>query len=276
MKTKEIKTVAPVDLYDNSYDRFSADVQHAVRIETYGEDIGQSGWMTADELRRYIAFLDLKRRDEVLEIGSGSGGPALFLAETVGCRVTGLDINEFGIKNSVELARRRGLESRAEFRLADASQPLPFEADAFDAIVCNDAICHIAGRLEVLKEWRRTLKPGGRMLFTDALVLTGVVSHEEIAGRSSIGNYFFVPDGENERLIKEAGFELIRRDDLTAIAANVAGRWRDARARHRAEIVRLEGETNFNGLQDFLECVHTLCGENRLSRFAYVGRKSAS
>ena len=207
MKTKEIKTVAPVDLYDNSYDRFSADVQHAVRIETYGEDIGQSGWMTADELRRYIAFLDLKRRDEVLEIGSGSGGPALFLAETVGCRVTGLDINEFGIKNSVELARQRGLESKAEFRLADASQPLPFEADAFDAIVCNDAICHIAGRLEVLKEWRRTLKPGGRMLFTDALVLTGVVSHEEIAGRSSIGNYFFVPDGENERLIKEAGFE---------------------------------------------------------------------
>ncbi len=276
MKTKEIKTAAPVDLYDNSYDRFSADVQCAVRIETYGEDIGQSGWMMADELRRFIAFLDLKRRDEVLEIGSGSGGPALFLAETVGCRVTGLDINEFGIKNSVELARQRGVESRAEFRLADASQPLLFEANAFDVIVCNDAICHIAGRLEILKEWRRVLKPGGRMLFTDALVLTGVVSHEEIARRSSIGNYFFVPDGENERLIKEAEFELIRREDLTAAAASVARRWRNARDRRRGEMVRLEGETNFNGLQDFLDCVHTLCGENRLSRFAYVGRKSAS
>jgi len=86
---------APVDLYGNSYDRFSADVQRAVRAETYGEDIGQSGWMTADELRRFIVFLDLKQTDDVLEIGSGSGGPALFLAETVNCRLVGLDMNEF-------------------------------------------------------------------------------------------------------------------------------------------------------------------------------------
>lgn len=268
-------TGAPVDLYDNSYDRFSADVQRAVRAETYGEDIGQSSWMTADELRRHIAFLDLKPSDEVLEIGSGSGGPALFLAQAAGCRVTGLDINEFGIKNSVDLASQRGLESKVEFRLADASQPLEFEQNTFDAIICNDAICHIAGRLEALKEWHRVLRPDGRMLFTDALVITGAVSHEEIASRSSVGNYFFVPGGENERLIKKAGFELIRSDDLTAAATSVAKRWHDARLRHRAEIISIEGEANFDGLQDFLRCVHRLCGENRLSRFAYVGRKSA-
>ncbi len=112
-------------------------------------------------------------------------------------------------------------------------------------------------------------------MFTDALVITGVVSHEEIARRSSIGLYFFVPEGENERLIREAGFELIRADDLTRDAANIAKRWHDARAKHRAEMIRIEGETNFAGLQDFLACVHALCGENRLSRFAYLGRKPA-
>lgn len=266
---------APVDLYDNSYEQFSADAQRAVRAETYGEDIGQSGWMTADELRRFIVFLELKQTDDVLEIGSGSGGPALFLAKAVNCRLVGLDTNEFGVKNSIDLAHQHGFESQAEFRLADASQPLPFEPETFDAIISNDAMCHVAGRLEVLKEWRRVLKPGGRMLFTDALVITGVVSHEEIAQRSLIGFYFFVPSGENERLIREAGFELIRADDLTADAANIAKRWYDARANHRAEMIRIEGETNFAGLQNFLSCVHTLCGEGRLSRFAYLGRKQA-
>ena len=57
------------------------------------------------------------------------------------------------------------------------------------------AMCHIANRLEVLGEWHRVLRPGGRMLFTDAMIVTGLVSQEELAVRSSIGWYLFVPPG---------------------------------------------------------------------------------
>ena len=42
----------PVDLYNNFYDNFSAGVLEKVRAETYGEDVGQSSWMTAEELDR--------------------------------------------------------------------------------------------------------------------------------------------------------------------------------------------------------------------------------
>ncbi len=45
-----------VDLYNTYYDKFAADVQASVRAETYGEDIGQSSWMTAEELRYFIAL----------------------------------------------------------------------------------------------------------------------------------------------------------------------------------------------------------------------------
>ena len=38
-----------VDLYNHSYGRFSSAAEEAVRLETYGEDIGQSSWMTAEE-----------------------------------------------------------------------------------------------------------------------------------------------------------------------------------------------------------------------------------
>ena len=50
---------ASVDLYNTSYDNFSARVQADVRAETYGQDLGQSSWMTADELRQFIRRLKL-------------------------------------------------------------------------------------------------------------------------------------------------------------------------------------------------------------------------
>jgi ubiquinone/menaquinone biosynthesis C-methylase UbiE len=264
---------APVDLYNTSYDKFSASVQQAVRAETYGEDIGQSSWMTAGELRHFITLLALKQSDNILEVGSGSGGPALFLAQTAKCTVIGLDINEFGATNANELARSRDLQAVVQFQVVDASQPLPFKQHTFDAVISNDAMCHVPQRLEVLREWYRVLKPGGRMLFTDAMVVTGIISHEEIARRSSIGFYYYLPTGVNERLIEEAGFDLVRCDDLTTDAASVSRRWYEARANHREEIIRIEGESNFNGLQEFLWCVHTLCRERRLSRFMYLGLK---
>src|ERR1041384_4117687 len=111
-----------VDLYDTSYDHFLASVQAEVRAATYGEDLGQSSWMTADELRQFIRWLKLKPSSRLLEVGSGSGGPALFVARTVGCRLTGPDINEHGVRNANELARQQKLGALAYFQLADASQ----------------------------------------------------------------------------------------------------------------------------------------------------------
>ena len=263
-----------VDLYNGYYDQFSSDVLGAVRRETYGEDLGQSSWMTADELRHFISLLQLKKSDTLLEVGSGSGGCSLFIAEQIGCQVTGIDINEFGIKNSNELARKKNLDSFVRFQLIDAGRPLPLEDNCFNAVFSNDAICHIPGRSRILKEWHRVLKPGGRILFTDALIVTGLVSHEEIARRSSIGYYDYSPPGANERLIRECNFELIRTEDLTAQAALISERWLNARERHRDALLKLEGESKFNGLQEFLKCVQKLSSEKRLSRFMYLAEKS--
>ncbi len=262
-----------VDLYNTLYDKFAEDVQQAVRAETYGEDIGQSSWMTADELRHFIELLSINESTNVLEVGSGSGGPALFLAETTGCRVTGVDVNEFGVKNANELAHNRKLNSHAQFEEIDASKPLPFKPDLFDVVFSNDVLCHVPKRQNVLNEWYRVLKPGGKMLFTDALVITGIVSHEEIAERSSIGLYYFLPPGENERMIAAVGFQDILAEDLTNAAADVSKRWHDAREKHREALLKIESEENFNGLQEFLSCVHTLTSERRLSRFKYFARK---
>jgi SAM-dependent methyltransferase len=263
-----------VNLYDNVYGDFGSSAEMAVRRETYGEDLGQSSWLTAREWLEFADQLGIAAATDVLEVGSGSGGPAVYLAAHRDCRVTGVDVNEHGVRNAMDLAAARGLSERARFETVDASQPLPFSNESFDVIISNDAMCHIANRAAVLRDWYRLLRPGGRALFTDAMVITGVVSHEEIATRSSIGFYLFVPPGVNEAMLQVAGFAIRAVQDVTANAADVASRWHDARARHREPLVAREGDVNFEGLQRFLRCVHTLSVERRLSRYAYLAEKT--
>jgi SAM-dependent methyltransferase len=261
------------NLYDNVYADFGSSAESAVRQEAYGEDIGQSSWLTAREWLAFADQLGVGPGSHVLEVGSGSGGPAVYLAAARECRVTGVDINEHGVRNARVLAQSRGLAERAQFEVIDASKPLPFASESFDAIVCNDAMCHMANRTAVLREWHRVLRPAGRALFTDAMVLTGVVSHEELATRSSIGFYLFVPPGANEAMLRDAGFAVLAVQDVTANAAEIAARWHDARARHQEALVAREGAANFQGLQRFLQCVRAVSREKRLSRFAYLAEK---
>src|SRR5215471_11407382 len=262
-----------IDLYNNVYGDFGSRAEAAVRQAAFGEDIGQSSWMTAAD---WLAFADRAHvRDDshVLEVGSGSGGPAVHLASARRCRVTGIDVNEHGVRNGGQLAAEKGVADRVRFQAVDASRALPFPPATFDAVLSNDAICHIDSRLAVLREWHRVLRPGGRILFTDALIVTGLVSQDEVATRSAIGRYYFVPPGENERLIAEAGFTLLSSEDVTASAETIARRWHDAREQHRDALVAREGDANFDGLQRFLSCVHRLSAERRLSRFAYLAER---
>ncbi|HTE45237.1 MAG TPA: methyltransferase domain-containing protein, partial [Gemmatimonadaceae bacterium] len=203
-----------IDLYNSTYGNFKDQVLADVRRETYGEDIGQNSWITADEYDTFYSWLTLAPESHVLEVASGSGGPALYLARKHGCRITGVDINEEGV-NTARQAALAAKITDADFRSADADQHLPFDAETFDAVVCNDSMNHFHDRLGVLHEWHRVLKAGRRILFTDPVVITGPVSNEELAARSNIGFFLFVPPEVTERMVKEAGFRLMRREDVT-------------------------------------------------------------
>jgi len=262
-----------VDIYNTSYGNYERDVYREVRRETYGEDYGQTSWVTTEESHEIPRLLELTPGCSALEIGSGSGRYALYVANTARCQVIGLDVNAEGVRNASALAARQNLSAQVRFQQCDVSQPLPFPSASFDAVYSSDVFCHIPGRLELLKELWRVLKPGGRMIFSDALVVGGALSNEEIATRSLIGYYLFVPPGENEKLIAAAGFRLLDVTDTTASAAQVARRWHDAREKWKSELTALEGNTNFDGLQKFLRCVQTLTSERRLLRPVYRARK---
>ena len=87
-----------------------------IRQETFGEDIGQNGWLTAEEYRHFLSYLEVNAISQVLDIGSGSGGPALFLARTLGCQVTGLDINPSSTRAANAWAHSLGLDALVHFQ----------------------------------------------------------------------------------------------------------------------------------------------------------------
>jgi SAM-dependent methyltransferase len=264
---------AKVDLYNSSYGNYALSAYSEIRFETYGEDFGQTSWVTTAESHEIPKLLQLSSSSSVLEIGCGSGGYAVHLAKHIGCQVVGLDINAEGVRNAKALAEKDKLGARVKFEQCDVSQSLPVEDNTFDAIYANDVLCHVPRRTQVLSDLRRVLKPGGRLLFSDALIIGGLLSHEELATRSSIGMYFFSPPGENERLIKQSGLKQIGARDTTDSTALLSKRWHDAREKRKAALVASEDEANFAGVQRFLECVHTLAAERRLLRFLYTAIK---
>ncbi len=261
---------ARVDFFSNNYANFSGNVLAAVREETFGRDIGQNSWLTADEFDRFIDWLDLSSSSQVLEVASGSGGPALYLARKADCEVTGVDLNPYGVAAAGHAITSSGAAQRVRFRMADANSTLPFGDGSFDALLCIDSMNHFPNRLQTLKEWRRVLRPGARAVFTDPVVITGPVTNEELAQRSSIGLFLFVPGAFNEELIVKAGFRIVSQLDATENEALVSRRWREARQRFRDDLLRIEGEERFEGLQEFLGAVHRLSSERRLSRIAYL------
>lgn len=152
---------------------------------------------------------------------------------------------------------------------------LPFDDETFDAVMCIDSMNHFRDRLAYLREWHRVLKPGKRALLTDPVVMTGPVSNEELAARSNIGFFLFVPLEVTTNFINEAGFKLIRCEDVTGNIELTSGRWHASRQRHREDLIKIEGEERFDGLQKFLSTVHTLTSERRLSRFVFLAERQA-
>lgn len=262
-----------VDHYGAQYSNFEDRIVAEIRRDAFGQDIGQTGWLTADEQDMFIRWLALTDTHHLLDIACGSGQPTLNIAQKTGCRVTGVDLHDQAVLNARNHATSLGLTDRSDFRQADASKPLPFADSEFDVVMCIDAINHLPDRCHVFKEWRRILKPGGRVLFTDPIIVTGPITNEEISIRASIGFFLFVPPGTDNKLLEENGFAVERDEDRTENMAKNALGWLEAREKRSVDLRSIEGEDAFVGQQKFFETAARLASERRLSRRAYMARK---
>lgn len=263
----------PESGYDRIYSDFDSDLRRQIRAEAYGEDVGQHSWVTAVELDWALSMLALSDASRVLDIGCGPGGPLVFIARRIGCEAVGIDVSG----PAIAAARRRvagaGLEGRVFVRQVDADAPLDFSEASFHAVTAIDVVLHVHDRARLFVDVARLLKPGGRFWFTDAAVVTGAVSNEEIGVRAAQGFTQLVPPGFNEQTLADAGLLLVRVDDRTeSLLQNASGRL-NARLAHRRQVEELEGADAFDRQQRYLDMVITLARRRAMTRVSYVAER---
>jgi 2-polyprenyl-3-methyl-5-hydroxy-6-metoxy-1,4-benzoquinol methylase len=268
--TPESQPVDRFEFYAPQYSRFESEAAAEIRREVYGEDLGQQGWRSFDEQTIIANLIRESSPCHVLDIACGSGGPSLSLVNQTGCRLTGVDIEVAAIERAGRQAMAQGLSHQARFEIADCSTRLPYPDGAFDVIVCIDAVLHLKDRFAAISDWERLLRPQGRVLFTDAAVVTGSISIEELNIRASQGAFLLVPPGLNEEAVRASGLVLRRSEDRTRATAEIAARWHVARERRAVDLQKLEGEEWFTRRQRFLAMTAELAVSGRLSRFLYV------
>jgi cyclopropane fatty-acyl-phospholipid synthase-like methyltransferase len=227
-----------------------------------------------DAVRASAGLIGLGRESRVLEIGSGLGGPARYLAQTVGCHVTALELQQEMHDVAVDLTRRCGLSKRVVHVRGDAlTQPL--EVGRFDAAVSWLACHHIPDRPQLLERLRQTIKPGGHVYIED-LALRDVSSREDFDSMRTLLHGVTLTDAEDfAQALEDAGFEEIDMTDMSpSWTAHTAARvkaFRDDLERY----VHVHGETNARRLEAFYAAVDRLFARGSLGGVRLVARRSS-
>ena len=197
------------DIIKKNYSRLGASLIERL----YSSDYLSIGGSVSTDLLADLA--EITAESSVLDIGSGLGGPALRLAETRSCRITGLDLVETNVEEANHRAITRGLDQRARFECGDATA-MAFAPGTFDVVWGQDAWCHIPGKAGLIAACARVLATGGVIAFTD-WVETGAMDpakraelHEATASTemATLSSYC--------QLLEENGFSIVERADISA------------------------------------------------------------
>jgi ubiquinone/menaquinone biosynthesis C-methylase UbiE len=152
----------------------------------------------------------------VLDVGSGVGGPARFLAATYGCQVTGIDLSEPFVDAARYLTERTGQGERVSFETASALE-LPFDDGRFDVVLLQHVAMNISDRARLYREIRRVLKPSGRFGLYD-VVLKGGDPQYPVPWARTPATSFLLTAAATREVIEAAGFRTLAWQDDTDAA----------------------------------------------------------
>jgi sarcosine/dimethylglycine N-methyltransferase len=152
----------------------------------------------------------------VLDVGSGVGGPARFLAATYGCQVAGVDLSEPFVDAARYLTERTGQSGQVSFQAASALE-LPFDDGRFDVVLLQHVAMNISARARLYAEIRRVLKQGGKFATYD-VVQNGGEPHYPVPWARTTATSFLLTATATREAIEPAGFRTLAFQDDTETA----------------------------------------------------------
>jgi ubiquinone/menaquinone biosynthesis C-methylase UbiE len=220
-----MSTAAPnavVDFYEthpiNEQQILEALQARGIALDAISEDVlkdhDQDHYGGVEAVDRLMAAAGIRASDHVLDVCSGMGGPARYIAHRLGCRVTGLDFTESRHHGAVRLTELARLQHLVDFRHGNALE-MPFADVTFDVLIGQEAWGHIPNKPQLISECVRVVKPGGTIAFTDILERNPMPA--DVRERLHQGMTFTelaTADGYCE-LLKARGCEIVECRDLS-------------------------------------------------------------
>jgi cyclopropane fatty-acyl-phospholipid synthase-like methyltransferase len=237
----------------------------------------QYHYLGTEAVDEAIAHLKAGPQSRLVEVGSGLGGPARYLAEKAGCRVTAVEIQPDLNQIASSLTKRCGLSALVDHFCGDILE-FPESKGDFDAVVSWLAILHIPLRPALFKKFRDILKPSGRIFIEDYYKL-GEFSPEEITMLREDVQCPYLPSAEEyKRQLAENGFTGVEFADKTACWSDFVRERLDKFIANRARYAGLHGSETAGEMEDFYKKVLRLfsngnLGGARITAVAGVDRK---
>lgn len=226
--------------YENSQQQVFLDIERAV----CGCDYGGTSWTTREEAERVARILGLGPGIRFLEVGAGSGWPGLYLGRVTGCDVALADIPLQGLSIA---ARRAGAEPLAGacWVMAADGAALPLQSAAFDAIGHSDVLCCLLAKDSVLRECRRVIGPGGRMVFSVISIAPGLAAGDYQRAVAA-GPLFMETAAGYPALLQLTGWRIVLHEDLTPEYRRSARHALRAEEAHADALIKILGDAEFS------------------------------
>ncbi|MBC7999228.1 MAG: methyltransferase domain-containing protein [Leptolyngbya sp.] len=157
--------------------------------------------------------LTITSESKILDIGSGLGGPARYLASTFGCHVCGIDLTQSYVNAAKYLSERVGLSEMVSFQCANALA-LPYDDCSFDIVWTQHVAMNIQNKTQLYSEIFRVLKIGGQFAFYDVVAGEGSVYFPVPWSDGPETSFLLTPDAMLS-VLTESGFKSLSWIDRT-------------------------------------------------------------
>eukprot|EP00118_Oscarella_pearsei_P012632 m.94560 g.94560 ORF g.94560 m.94560 type:complete len:496 (+) comp36822_c0_seq8:519-2006(+) len=182
------------------------------------EKIFGAGYVSTGGLKtteKFVATLDLKPGQKVIDVGCGIGGGDFYMADKYGVSVLGIDLSSNMISIALEqsLKQHKHLQDKVQFEICDVTTR-NYPDSCFDVIYSRDTILHIEDKATLFKKLFQWLKVGGKLLISDYCCGPQPWSdafREYVKQRQ----YHLLEPPQYGQVLENAGFQNVQAEDCT-------------------------------------------------------------